>query len=33
LNGLYVLNGTTVFDDGAVDAIFAGASQNWLLPS
>jgi hypothetical protein len=33
LNGLYVLNGTTVFDDGVVDDILAGAGQNWLLPS
>jgi hypothetical protein len=33
LNGPYFLNGTTVFDDGVVDTVFAGASQNWLLPS
>jgi RTX calcium-binding nonapeptide repeat (4 copies) len=33
LNGPYVLNDTTVSDDGVVDAIVAGAGQNWLLPS
>jgi len=33
LNDPYVLNDTTVFDDGVMDTIFAGAGQNWLLPS
>jgi hypothetical protein len=33
LNGLYVFNDTTVFDDGVLDAVFPGAGQNWLLPS
>jgi hypothetical protein len=32
-NGPYVLNNTTVFDDGVMDAIFAGAGQNWVLNS
>jgi Ca2+-binding RTX toxin-like protein len=33
LNGPYVLDNTTVFDDGVVDTIFAGPGQNWLLAS
>ena len=31
LNGRYVLNSTTVFDDGDIDQLFGGADTDWLL--
>jgi Ca2+-binding RTX toxin-like protein len=32
LNGVYVLNGTTVSDDGESDTLLGGNGLNWLLP-
>jgi hypothetical protein len=32
LNSPYVLDGTTVADDGDADAVSAGPGPNWLLP-
>jgi hypothetical protein len=31
LNGSYVLNGTTVFDDNAVDGLYGGAGLDWFF--
>ena len=33
LNGFYLLNSSTIFDDGFLDGIFVGPGQNWLLNS
>jgi hypothetical protein len=33
VNGSYVLNDTTVFDDGVMDTLSGGAGENWLFPS
>jgi hypothetical protein len=31
LNGAYVLNSTTVFDNGVADYLYGGASQDWFF--
>ena len=31
LNGSYLLNGTTVFDDNTVDVLYGGAGVDWYF--